>query len=56
MKLSVQMFQQLIVIYRRGIIIEDVHQFIGYCLIPLVPWMLPGGVFQGFAKGLREAH
>ena len=36
-KLSVQKFQPLILIYRRGDFvcrIEDVHQFIGHCLIP----------------------
>ena len=40
-KLSVQTFQPHIVIYRIGkfySIIDDVHQFIGYCLIPLEPW------------------
>ena len=35
-KLSVQTFQPLIVIYRRGNFVynRDVHQFIGHCLIP----------------------
>ena len=40
-KLSVLKFKPLILIYRRGnfyIIIEDIHQFNGYCLIPLDPW------------------
>ena len=44
MKLSVQTFQPLILIYRRGkfvcIIIEDVHKFIDHCLIPLDPCTL----------------
>ena len=38
MKLSFQTFQSLIVIYKMlilGIIIGDVHRFIGHCLIPL---------------------
>ena len=44
LKLSVQMFQSLIVIHRNGnlcIIIWDVHQFIDHCLIPLDPWRAP---------------
>ena len=42
-KLSVQSFQPLIIIYRKGnlvIIIDDVYQFISHCLIPLDPWKL----------------
>ena len=39
-KLSVQTFQQLILIYRI-VIIRDKHQFIGHCLIPLDPWLAP---------------
>ena len=41
-ELSAQTFQSLIVIYRRVnfyIIIGDLHQFIGNCLIPLDPWL-----------------
>ena len=44
MRLSVQTFQALLVIYRRVIlciIIENFYQFIGHCLIPLDPWNLP---------------
>ena len=40
LKLSVQMFQLLILIYKRVVlcvIIGDVHKFIGNCLIPLDP-------------------
>ncbi len=40
-ELSVQMFQPLIIIYIKGlilcIIIGDVHQFIVHCLVPLDP-------------------
>ena len=36
-KLSIQTFQPLIVICRKGMI-WDVQQFIGHCLIPLDPW------------------
>ncbi len=39
-KLSVQIFQSPIVIYRRGIIIGDVHKFIGHCLFSLDPWTI----------------
>ena len=44
-KLSVQTFEPLIIIYRRGNFggmgSEDVHQFIGHCPIPLAFWGLP---------------
>ena len=39
-KMSIQTFQPLIVIHRRDnfvIIIGDIHQFIGHCLIPYDP-------------------
>ena len=39
-KLSVQTFQPLIVIYKRSNFIEDKHQFIGHCLIPQDPYFL----------------
>ncbi len=39
MKLSVQTFQLLIVIYKRvNFNIGAVHKFVGKCLIPLDPW------------------
>ena len=46
-KMSVQKFQPLIVIYRRIILCIiigewDVHQFIGLCLIPLDPCIVTG--------------
>ncbi len=43
-KLSVQTFQPLIVIYRRDDFVyhhRNVHKFIGLCLIPLDPWIHP---------------
>ena len=57
-KLSVQMFQPLIVIYRRGIILYIINgnelQLIAQCLIPLDPWsylhMFPTMLFNIICK------
>ena len=56
---SVQTFEPLMVIYSRGnlcIIIGDVNQFVGHCLIPLDPWEKLMLSRYGFIHDERQDH